>query len=63
MNDELGKIGEDAYKALNALYIATDENVARDVNEKVRKYISALENRCWVNSWNRLGVDTSLDGS
>jgi hypothetical protein len=45
MNDELGKIGEDAYKALNALYIATDENVARDVNEKVRKYISALEKK------------------
>jgi len=36
MSDELGITGEEAYKALNALYIAVNEDVVRNVNEKVR---------------------------
>lgn len=32
-----------ANAALTCLYIAVDERVAKDVNDKVRAYISALE--------------------
>jgi hypothetical protein len=43
MNPELEKLKEEANKALTCLYIAVSESVARDVNEKVRAYIQALE--------------------
>ena len=33
----------EAFKALHCLYVAVDENIARNVNDKVKDYISALE--------------------
>ena len=39
----MNEIKNEAYQALDALYIAVEEDVARDVNVKVRAYIKELE--------------------
>jgi len=42
MND-LSHLKSECNKALNCLYIAVDEQIAQDVNVKVKRYIGALE--------------------
>lgn len=39
------ELAQDCKRALQCLYIAVDESVAKDVNEKVRAYIGLLESR------------------
>lgn len=43
--DGLLALQRDCHTALTALYIAVDERVARDVNFKVRAYVTALESK------------------
>ena len=42
---DMNKLKNEAVRALNALYIAVEEDVARDVNEKVKAYILELESK------------------
>jgi len=45
MKDEITISRDEALKALQCLYIAVDQSVADDVNNKVKNYISLLENK------------------
>jgi hypothetical protein len=41
--DELLALQRECNTALECLYLAVDERIAKDVNDKVRAYIAALE--------------------
>jgi hypothetical protein len=43
MDNNLEKLKQSYLKALNCLFIAADESVAQDVNQKVKAYVAALE--------------------
>lgn len=51
------QIKQDCFNALKCLHIAVEESVANDVNQKVKSYITFLENRQAVSSPVKYGMD------